>query len=220
MQRRAWPEIARGAHVLISAPTGTGKTLAAFLWGINQLATGALAPGKVRILYVSPLKALNNDIQRNLLAPLVAISAAFREAGQELPRIDVQTRSGDTPSSDRQRMLRHPPEILITTPESLNLILSSPRSRLMLDGLAVLIMDEIHAVAATKRGTHLITAVDRLVLLAGEFQRIALSATVKPLAAVADLVGGYDAWNGSTDTGRGAGAACIASAGSRSCTAP
>jgi ATP-dependent helicase Lhr and Lhr-like helicase len=191
VQERTWPVVAAGAHVLVSAPTGTGKTLAAFLWGINQLATGALPPGKVRILYVSPLKALNNDVQRNLLEPLEGIGAAFRAAGQELPRIGVQTRSGDTPSSERQRMLRHPPEILITTPESLNLILGSPRGRLTLDGLAVVILDEIHAVAATKRGTHLVTAVERLALLAGEVQRIALSATVKPLSVVADLVGGW-----------------------------
>ncbi len=172
-------------------PHGTGKTFTAFLWGINQLATGALSPGKVRILYVSPLKALNNDIQRNLLSPLQELSTVFQQAGHSLPSIRVLTRSGDTSSTERQRMLRHPPEILITTPESLNLILSSPNGRLMLDGVAAVILDEIHAVAATKRGTHLVTAVDRLVRLAGEFQRIALSATVKPLSVVADLVGGY-----------------------------
>ncbi len=191
VQEQAWPVIARGGHVLVSAPTGTGKTLAAFLWGINQLATGALLPGKVRILYVSPLKALNNDIQRNLLAPLAELEACFREAGAAMPQIRVLTRSGDTPASDRRQMLRRPPEILITTPESLNLILSSPQGRMMLDGVATVILDEIHAVAGTKRGTHLVTAVDRLVRLAGEFQRIALSATVKPLAAVAALVGGF-----------------------------
>ncbi|HTZ51777.1 MAG TPA: DEAD/DEAH box helicase, partial [Spirochaetia bacterium] len=192
VQAAAWPVVARGAHALISAPTGTGKTLAAFLWGINQLATGALATGKVRILYVSPLKALNNDIQRNLLAPLAALEQVFRDAGQGFPRIRVLTRSGDTPAGDRRRMLRNPPEILITTPESLNLVLSSINARLMLDGVASVILDEIHAVAGSKRGTHLVTAVDRLVRLAGEFQRIALSATVKPLSAIADLVGGYE----------------------------
>jgi ATP-dependent Lhr-like helicase len=191
VQERAWPEIARGSHVLVSAPTGTGKTFAAFLWGINQLATGVLSPGKVRILYVSPLKALNNDIQRNLLSPLQELTAVFQQAGHSLPPIRVLTRSGDTSSTERQRMVRHPPEILITTPESFNLILSSPNGRLMLDGVAAVILDEIHAVAATKRGTHLVTAVDRLVRLAGEFQRIALSATVKPLSVVADLVGGF-----------------------------
>jgi len=191
VQQKAWPEIAAGAHVLASAPTGTGKTLAAFLWGIDRLVTGAWAGGKVRILYVSPLKALNNDIQRNLLTPLAGLGDFFSRAGSHFPEIRVLTRSGDTPSSERRRMLAHPPEVLITTPESLNLILSSPNGRLMLDGLATVILDEIHAVTATKRGTHLVTAVERLVRLSGEFQRIALSATVRPLAAVADLVGGY-----------------------------
>ncbi|MGA2977393.1 MAG: DEAD/DEAH box helicase [Spirochaetia bacterium] len=191
VQAQAWPVIARGEHVLVSAPTGTGKTLAALLWGINQLATGALPSGKVRILYVSPLKALNNDIQRNLLLPLAELAVVFQRAGQALPAIRVLTRSGDTPSSERRRMLLHPPEILITTPESLNLILSSPNSRLMLDGVSVVILDEIHAVAGTKRGTHLVSAVDRLVRLCGEFQRIALSATVKPLSVVADLIAGF-----------------------------
>ncbi len=191
VQQKAWPEIAGGAHVLVSAPTGTGKTLAAFLWGIDRLITGGWPVGKVRILYVSPLKALNNDIQRNLLAPLAGLSDFFSRAGSGFPEIRVLTRSGDTPTSERRRMFAHPPEILITTPESLNLILSSPNGRLLLDGLATVILDEIHAVAATKRGTHLVTAVERLVRLSGEVQRIALSATVRPLSVVADLVGGY-----------------------------
>jgi ATP-dependent helicase Lhr and Lhr-like helicase len=191
VQEKAWPEISRGAHVLVAAPTGTGKTLAAFLWGLDQLARGSWAPGKVRILYVSPLKALNNDIQKNLLEPLAGLDRVFREAGRSLPQIRVLTRSGDTPSSERQRMLRRPPEILITTPESLNLLLSTANGRAVLDGLSTVILDEIHAVVSTKRGTHLITAVERLSLLSGEFQRIALSATVRPLSTVAEFIGGH-----------------------------
>jgi len=200
VQERAWPQIARGAHVLVSAPTGTGKTFAAFLWAIDRLATGALPAGKVRVLYVSPLKALNNDIQRNLLSPLAGIGACFAGAGQPFPAIRALTRSGDTPSSERRRMLRQPPEILITTPESLNLILSSQNGRLMLDGIAVVILDEIHAVAGTKRGTHLASAVERIVRLSGEFQRIALSATVAPLSVVADFVGGFVVARGAGET--------------------
>jgi ATP-dependent Lhr-like helicase len=191
VQARAWPLIARGSHVLVSAPTGTGKTLTAFLWAIDRLVRGEWTPGKVRVLYVSPLKALNNDIQRNLMTPLEGISREAGEAGREIPSIRVLTRSGDTPASERRSMLRRPPEILITTPESLNLILSSPNARMMLDGVHSVILDEIHAVASTKRGTHLVTAVERLAGLCGEFQRIALSATVRPLSVVADFIGGF-----------------------------
>lgn len=191
VQEKAWPLIAAGRHVLVSAPTGTGKTLTAFLWGIDRLVRGAWPAGKVRILYVSPLKALNTDIRANLTRPLEELAALFREAGTPFPAIRAETRSGDTPQAERRRMLRRPPEVLITTPESLNLILSSPNARLMLDGVTTVILDEVHAVAGTKRGTHLILAVERLVRLAGEFQRIALSATVTPLSAVADFVGGY-----------------------------
>ena len=109
----------------MTAPTGSGKTLTAFLWAINQLITGAWGSGQTRVLYVSPLKALNNDIRRNLTTPLAELAASFREAGEAFPRIGVLTRSGDTPAEERRQMLRHPPEILITTPESLNIILSS-----------------------------------------------------------------------------------------------
>ena len=191
VQEQAWRAIAAGEHVLLTAPTGSGKTMAAFLWSLNQLAVGAWKLGALRTLYVSPLKALNNDIQRNLLDPLAELETVFREAGESFPEIRVQTRSGDTPSYERQRMIRRPPEILITTPESLNLLHSSPKGRRMLEGIQTVILDEIHAVAATKRGTHLITAVDRLHLMNGEFQRIGLSATVKPLRDVADFMGGY-----------------------------
>ena len=191
IQFQAWPEIALGKHVLITAPTGSGKTLTAFLWSINQLVTGAWEPGRPRVLYISPLKALNNDVQRNLISPIDELKTFFLRSEEKFPFISVLTRSGDTPAEDRRQMLRRPPEILITTPESLNILLSSRNGRGLLGGITTVIMDEIHAVVGTKRGTHLITAVDRLVLLSGEFQRIALSATVKPLPTVAEFICGY-----------------------------
>jgi ATP-dependent Lhr-like helicase len=190
-QNQAWPEIIAGKHVLITAPTGSGKTLAAFMWAIDKLVTGKFETGHTTILYVSPLKALNNDIQRNLLTPLGELKDCFQKKGESFPDIQVLTRSGDTSPSARRRMLRRPPEILITTPESLNLLLSSQGGRSMLTHLATVILDEIHAVIGNKRGVHLITAVDRLVPLSGEFQRIALSATIRPLEDVAHFVGGY-----------------------------
>lgn len=191
LQENAWPKIAEGEHVLISAPTGSGKTLAAFLWAIDRLITGKWRLGRTCVLYVSPLKALNNDVRRNLLRPLADLRKVFHDAGEPFPAIGVATRSGDTPQAERRRMQRDPPEILITTPESLNLLLSSKGGRSILTGILTVILDEIHAVVDSKRGTHLITAVDRLVALSGEFQRIALSATVQPLSIVAEFIGGY-----------------------------
>ncbi|HUK14677.1 MAG TPA: DEAD/DEAH box helicase, partial [Thermoanaerobaculaceae bacterium] len=190
VQTLAWPRIAAGAHVLVTAPTGSGKTLAAFLWALDRLLTGAWPGGRTRVLYVSPMRALNNDVRRNLLDPLAELAAAFAAAGGPVPDVRVLTRSGDTPAEERQRMARRPPEILITTPESLNIMLTSRGGRAMLGGLATVILDEVHAVVGSKRGVHLITAVERLARLSGEFQRIALSATVRPLERVAAWIGG------------------------------
>ncbi len=174
-QAQAWPAIASGEHVLISAPTGSGKTLAAFLWAIDRLA--ADEPGRepgIRLVYVSPLKALSYDIDRNLRAPL-------RGIGTEL---DVAVRTGDTPQRERQAMLRRPPDILITTPESLYLMLTG-RARELFAATEWCIVDEIHAVASTKRGAHLALTLERLTQAAGrDVQRIGLSATQSPLEEV------------------------------------
>ena len=175
-QEQAWPAIASGEHVLISAPTGSGKTLAAFLWGLDRLASDPLPEGdkRTRLVYVSPLKALSYDVERNLRAPLRGIDAS----------IDVAIRTGDTPQRDRQAMRRHPPDVLITTPESLYLMLTS-QAREILTGAEWVIVDEIHAVAATKRGAHLALTLERLEALAERpVQRIGLSATQKPLEEI------------------------------------
>ncbi|MCH7665935.1 MAG: DEAD/DEAH box helicase [Acidobacteria bacterium] len=133
IQSLAWPRIAAGEHVLATAPTGSGKTRAAFLWALDRLLSGAWEGGKVRVLYISPLKALNNDIQKNLLGPLAELERAFSAAGVEAESVRVGVRSGDTPAAERRKMLRMPPEILITTPESLNILLTKDRVRLLLD---------------------------------------------------------------------------------------
>jgi ATP-dependent Lhr-like helicase len=190
-QRQAWPIIASGQHVLVSAPTGSGKTLTAFLSVIDNLVTGRWSGGAVRALYLSPLKALNSDIRLNLLAPLGELRALFEREGCPFPPLRVMTRSGDTPDDERRAMLRHPPEILITTPESLNLMLTGSSSRKLFVGIRTVILDEIHALAASKRGTYMMAAVERLTLAAGEFQRVALSATVRPAEAVAAWMAGF-----------------------------
>ena len=192
IQQRAWPIVAKGQHTLITAPTGSGKTLTAFLWALNQLLVESWPSGATQVLYISPLKALNNDIQRNLIAPLKELKQHFEDQRLPFPEIRVQTRSGDTPASERQRMIRKPPEILITTPESLNLLLSSKTACQTLNQVKTVILDEIHALVESKRGVYLMSAIERLALTAGEFQRIALSATVNPLECVAQFVGGHE----------------------------
>ena len=189
VQLASWPVIARREHALITAPTGSGKTLTAFLWALNKYSSGELQPGVTSVLYVSPLKALNNDIRANLLDPLKALE----ESNPGFPALSVQTRSGDTPQNERQRMLRRPPEILITTPESLSLLLTSVRGRQMLGHIDTVILDEVHSIVNNRRGVQLLTALERLCWMGLEPQRIALSATVKPLETVARQVAGFTA---------------------------
>lgn len=191
VQRRGWETIQRGAHALLVAPTGSGKTLAAFLHEIDRIARlPADAPRGVRCVYVSPLKALVADVERNLRAPLAGVRRAAEREGLELRPLRVDVRTGDTPQRERQRQARDPGEILVTTPESLFLILGS-KQRATLTTVTTVIVDEIHALAPTKRGVHLALSLERLSELAeGEPQRIGLSATVRPLDAVARFLGG------------------------------
>src|SRR5215217_6156937 len=178
-QELGWPAIASGEHVLIQAPTGSGKTLAAFLYGIDRLNA---TPGEgLQLVYVSPLKALNYDIERNLRGPLAGLRSQLR----------VGVRTGDTPQRERAAMLREPRDILITTPESLFLLLTS-RARELLAGVRTLILDEVHAVAGTKRGAHLAISVERLQRLVGDepLQRLGLSATQRPLEEIGRFVAG------------------------------
>src|SRR5437879_1390631 len=160
-QRLGWPHIAAGRHTLILAPTGSGKTLAAFLACLDQLWRQDPVPPGVRVLYVSPLKALNYDIRRNLQVPLEGVTAAARQAGRPLPELSVAVRTGDTSSAERQRLVRRPPHVLITTPESLHLLLTS-RARDTLRNVTHCIVDEIHAVCTNKRGVFLSLLLERL----------------------------------------------------------
>ncbi|MDR7418272.1 MAG: DEAD/DEAH box helicase [Armatimonadota bacterium] len=193
-QAQGWAAIAEGRDTLIAAPTGSGKTLAAFLWAINGLietaATGRL-PDETVVVYVSPLKALGNDIQKNLQEPLSGIRRFAGAESVTLPEIRVAVRSGDTPAAERGRMLRRPPHILITTPESLYILLTAERSRALLRTARAVIVDEIHAVAGDKRGSHLAISLERLDAVTGRrCQRIGLSATQKPIEEIARLLVG------------------------------
>lgn len=192
-QAGAWDAVSTGQHALVIAPTGSGKTLASFLWSIDRLISATNRPPakqRTRVLYVSPLKALGVDVERNLRSPLVGITQTARRLGTEPPEVTVGVRSGDTPSSDRQRLLRQPPDILITTPESLYLMLTSS-ARETLVNVDTVIVDEVHAVASSKRGAHLAVSLERLDdLLEKPVQRIGLSATVRPAEEVARFLGG------------------------------
>jgi ATP-dependent Lhr-like helicase len=216
-QRLGWPAIAAGRHTLILAPTGSGKTLAAFLACLDHLWRQedlARSPG-VRVLYVSPLKALNNDIHRNLQVPLEGVAVTARRLGTPLPAVEAAVRTGDTPPAERQRMLRKPPHVLITTPESLHLLLTS-RGRDTLRGVTHVIVDEIHALCTNKRGVFLALLLERLEAVqhrreGGSFVRIGLSATQRPLEEVARYLGGQTA-EGGVSTPR---PVCVVDAGLR-----
>jgi len=192
-QEGAWEAIADGHNALVVAPTGSGKTLSAFLWSLDRLAAVPAPEDKARrcrVLYVSPLKALAVDVERNLRAPLTGIRQAAQRLGLPEPSVRVATRTGDTPPEERRAFARTPPDILITTPESLFLLLTSA-ARELLRGVETVIVDEVHAVAATKRGAHLALSLERLdELLDKPAQRVGLSATVRPLEEVARFLGG------------------------------
>ena len=191
VQRRGWQAIAGGGHALLIAPTGSGKTLAAFLWAIDSL--GRLPPGTepgVRVLYVSPLKALVYDIERNLRAPLAGIERTAERLGTAVRALRVDVRTGDTPPRERRQQMRQPADILVTTPESLFLLLGS-QARDTLRTVRTVIVDEVHALAPSKRGSHLSLSLERLAELTGtDPQRLGLSATVRPTAEIASFLGG------------------------------
>ncbi len=189
-QAGAWEAISAGHHALIVAPTGSGKTLSAFLWALDRLHFENHEGGGTRVLYISPLKALGVDVERNLRAPLIGIAQTARQLGVEPPQVRVGVRSGDTPAKERRQLISNPPDILITTPESLFLMLTS-KARSTLTKVHTVIIDEVHAVAGTKRGAHLAVTLERLdQILETPAQRVGLSATVEPVETVARFLGG------------------------------
>ncbi|MDQ3444798.1 MAG: DEAD/DEAH box helicase [Pseudomonadota bacterium] len=204
-QFEAWPAIKAGKHVLVAAPTGSGKTLAAFLAAIDTLVREGIEGGltdETHIVYVSPLKALSNDIQKNLELPIAGIRAELERLG--LPDVDIRTvvRTGDTPQGEREKMRRRPPHIVVTTPESLYILLTSASGRKMLATTRTVIVDEIHAIAPNKRGAHLALSLERLQALAGrELVRIGLSATQKPVEEIAKFLVGASTNCTIVDTG-------------------
>ncbi len=204
VQERGWQQVAGGRHALMAAPTGSGKTLAAFLWCLDRLMSEPVPPEaeRCRVLYVSPLKALAHDVDRNLRSPLVGIGRQLEASGAAPPDINAAIRTGDTPADARRSMERHPPDILITTPESLFLLLTSAARRI-LASVRWVIVDEIHSVAATKRGSHLALSLERLCAITkAEPQRIGLSATQRPLEEVARFLGGAGREVAIVDAGR------------------
>jgi ATP-dependent Lhr-like helicase len=192
-QEQGWPAISSGEHTLILAPTGSGKTLAAFLWAINRLATEPVPAddtARTRVLYISPLRALAVDVEKNLRAPILGMRLQAERLGQVVHEPTVAIRSGDTPADQRRKLVRHPPDILITTPESLYLMCTS-QARETLRSVDTVIIDEIHALAATKRGSHMALTLERLEEITdAPPQRIALSATQRPLDEIARFLGG------------------------------
>ncbi len=195
-QRLGWPVIQKGDHVLIASPTGSGKTLAAFLCAIDRLVQQGIQghlPNTTQVLYLSPLKALANDVRRNLVEPLQQIREVASQMQLEIPEVRTLVRTGDTPGKERQRMIRKPPHILVTTPESLFILLTSESGQRMLQTVTTVIVDEIHALARDKRGSHLSLSLERLQALTGQpLQRIGLSATQKPIEAIARFLTGVD----------------------------
>src|ERR1700682_2838031 len=214
VRQGGWRSVSAGQHTLMSAPTGSGKTLAAFFWCIDRLATEPVPAEaeRCRVLYISPLKALTVDIERNFQAPLRGIGLQAermapppyppRQAGEGISRITIAIRTGDTPPRDRRQIERHPPDILITTPESLFLLLTSA-ARQILPSIRWVIVDEIHSMAETKRGAHLALSLERLAAVTKtEPQRIGLSATQRPLSETARFLGGSNREVSIIDAGR------------------